>query len=138
MNGTPQRLQVIADKFHSKSLTTVRGIMGPDANDTKAIVMLNRIIEWNISGISMEADQRHVEIILKQLGMESCKGGDIVGVRPTLSEVEVEMSPQDVTRFRSLAARCNRLAADRLDMQFACNEVCRRMSGPCEDEWDVI
>ena len=74
VNGTPQHLQVIADKFHSKYLTKVRGTMGPDTNDVKAVVMLNRIIEWNINGISMEADQRHVEIILKQLGMEQCMG----------------------------------------------------------------
>ena len=41
-------------------------------------------------------------------------------------------------RFRSLAARCNNLAVDRIDLQFACKEVCRRMSGPCDDDWNML
>ena len=30
---------------------------------------MNRIVEWSESGIVHEADQRHAEIILKQMGL---------------------------------------------------------------------
>ena len=46
--------------------------------------------------------------------------------------------PQDARRFRSIAARCKFLAADRIDIQFACNEVCRWMSVPCESDWKML
>ena len=38
--------------------------------DDKSIRILNRVVEWTSSGISYEADQRHAEIIVKQLGLE--------------------------------------------------------------------
>ena len=41
-------------------------------------------------------------------------------------------------RFRSIAARCNFLAADRINIQFACKEVCRGMSVPCESDWKML
>ena len=40
------------------------------------------------------------------------------------------LSGQDITRFRGVAARCNYLAFDRPDIQFATKEVCREMSQP--------
>ena len=42
------------------------------------------------------------------------------------------------TAFRGSAARANYLAADRLDAQFACKEVCRWMSSPSERAWQAL
>ena len=53
-------------------------------------------------------------------------------------EEETELLPQDARRFRSIAARCNFLAADRVDIQFACKEVRRRMSTPCEFDGKML
>ena len=40
-------------------------------------------------GISYEADQRHVEIMLRDLGLESnCKSTPIPYVKPTVEELE--------------------------------------------------
>jgi len=138
VSGTEEHLKIVEDKFRSKYLTKIRGIIGPDPDDLKSIVMLNRVIEWSEIGINMEADQRHVELILKQLEMEDCRGSDIVGSQVTLDENDAKMGSEEVTQFRSLAARCNFLAADRIDMQFACKEVCRRMSGPCIGDWEML
>ena len=60
-------------------LTKVRGVIGPESHDTKAMTILNRIVEWRTDGIVMEADPRHVELVLRELGMEQCKGSDVVG-----------------------------------------------------------
>ena len=38
------------------------------------------------------------------------------------------MTGTDITKFRSLAARCNFFASDRVDIQFACKEIGRRMT----------
>ena len=77
-------------------------------------------------------------MILKEMGMEECKGSDVVGRTRLDDEEETELLPQDARRFRSIAARCNFLAADRIDIQFACKEACRRMSAPCESDWKML
>ena len=53
----------IGEKFQSKH----RGRLGPTQSDTKEI--LNRIISWTEQGTLYEADQRHVEICLKEVGV---------------------------------------------------------------------
>ena len=45
-----------------------RGRIGPARQDTKSMSILNRVVEWTDEGIWYEPDQRHVELILKDLG----------------------------------------------------------------------
>ena len=45
-------------------------MIGEDPDLEKIGRMLNRVIEWNCDGITIEADQRHVREILKGLEME--------------------------------------------------------------------
>jgi len=47
-----------------------RGRLGSGENDQKSVRILNRIITWNKDEIQFEADQRHAEIIVKQLGLK--------------------------------------------------------------------
>ena len=112
--------------------------MGPETADDKSVVVLGRIIEWKEHGVDDEADPRHVELILKEMGMEECKGSDVVGRTRLDDDEEGKLLPQDARRFRSMAARCNFIAADRIDVQFECKEVCRRMSAPCESDWKML
>ena len=100
--------------------------------------MLGRIIEWKEHGVDVEADPRHVELIMKEMGMEECKGSDVVGRTRLDDDEEGKLLPQDARRFRSMAARCNFIAADRIDIQFECKEVCRRMSASCESDWKML
>ena len=88
--------------------------------------------------MDVEAVPRHVELILKEMGMEECKGSDVVGRTRLDDDEEGKLLPHDARRFRSTAARCNFIAADRIDIQFACKEVCRRMSAPCESDWKML
>ena len=122
--------KAICDKYKAK----VRATLGPEITDDKSVVMLCR----KEHGVDVEADPRHVELILKEMGMEECKGSDVVGRTRLTGEEEGELLPQDARRFRSIAARCDFLAADRIDIQFACKEVCRRMSVPCESDWKML
>ena len=40
--------------------------------------------------------------------------------------------------FRGVAARCNYLSLDRLDLQYAAKEICRYMSSPCVRSWGKL
>ena len=51
---------------------------------------------------------------------------------------EVYLDDKDATRFRSGVARCNYLAADRPDIQYATKEVARGMSKPTQGLWDQL
>ena len=44
-----------------------RGRLGPGQSDDKAMRILNRVVQWTSEGIAYEADQRHAELIVKQL-----------------------------------------------------------------------
>ena len=55
----------ISDKFEVK----FRGRLGPEDTDDKSIRILNRIATWDDEGIKYEADQRHADIIIKELGL---------------------------------------------------------------------
>ena len=48
-----------------KFLIKVIGQLGGDANDSKEMRVLNRILRWDVDGIRYEADPRHHELILK-------------------------------------------------------------------------
>ena len=41
----------------------MKGILGPDTHDMKAITILNRIVEWIEARIQYEADPWHVDLI---------------------------------------------------------------------------
>ncbi len=43
------------------------------------MVMLGCIVEWNPQGIDVEADPRHIELILKEMNVESYKGSAVLG-----------------------------------------------------------
>eukprot|EP00971_Amphidinium_carterae_P234834 4659830-Amphidinium_carterae.1 len=52
----------------------VRGRLGPEADDSKEMRALNRIIRWrcdcNPERLEYEADPRHAEVAIKSLSLE--------------------------------------------------------------------
>ena len=85
------------------------------------------------NGWEYGADPRHAELIIEQLGVSESRTLSTPGVDGEAEEDSIEdiaISGADGTRFRGVAARCNYLAMDRPDIQFATNEVCREMSSP--------
>ena len=80
----------------------------------------------------MEADLRHAELIVEQLGLEDSKPVTTAGVDMEIEcaawaeEPEGEELPAaEATRYRAIGARCNYLPPDRPDIQYAVKEVCR-------------
>ena len=98
---------------------------------------MNRIIQWEDTTIICEADTRHAEIIIKQMGM---KGNSRPVATPGHNEKEEEGDDEELdteraTTYRALVARANYLAQDRTDIGYTAKELCRRMSAPRERDW---
>jgi len=112
----------------------MRGRMGCGDDDDKSMRILNRIVTWYPDRVDYEPDQRHAEIIIKQMGLEE----DTKGVVSPGSRRDAKASDADKTEladkaaslYRAMAARANYLAQDRSDIRFAVKELCRRMAKP--------
>ena len=110
------------------------------------------MLRWDPSGLVYEPDQRHAEVIIRELGLENAGSVLTPGTRAEqnvasapsevlgipVEEDSEPMDPQDATRFRGLAARCNYLGQDRVDLQYACKEVSRRMAKPRCHDWQLL
>ena len=95
---------------------------------------MNRIVRWTSTGIEYEADPRQVEKLLQEIELEGANGAATPG-RKVLAhqiETETELSERDYTKYRSLVARANYLAADRIDIIYLSKECCRFMSKPTD------
>ena len=89
--------------------------------------------------ITYEADQRHAEIIVNQLGLEnSVKTLTTPGRREGTEGDEMELTGEEVTKYRAMTARANYLAQDRSDIQFSVKELCRKASDPRSGDWKAL
>ena len=81
--------ECISSRFEVK----FRGRLGPGRDEEHSIRILNRVLEWTDEGLRYEADQRHAEIIIQQLGLRSdskpvsspsvaSSGDDLYGPKP--------------------------------------------------------
>ena len=106
-------------------------LIGPGGEQTGKV--LNRIITFTGDGYELEADQRHSEMIVEQLGVSGSGGITTAGCQNEeveSPEQEEKLPDGDITLFRGVAARANYLGPDRPDMLYASKEVCREMSSP--------
>ena len=109
--------------------------------------ILNRIVEFDQDGIPYEGDQRHVEICLKEVGLEGssnpistpidrsskdpkCRNG----ISNSASDSEL-LNPSAATKYRGIVARMNYLGQDRSEIQFAVKELGEEMSHPTQASW---
>ena len=59
-------------EIQRKLEVTIRGRLGPGGkDDSKSIRLLNRVFGWIEQGILIEADQRHAELIVRDLELQS-------------------------------------------------------------------
>eukprot|EP00973_Karenia_brevis_P036614 5046527-Karenia_brevis.AAC.1 len=117
-------------------------LLGPGKHDKKQIRVLNRVIAWKPWGIEYEADQRHTDIIVKQLGLQKAKAVTspvmpecVEAVRRR--EQEEPLNKADSSQYRGLAARLNYLAQDRPDLQYAAKLVAQHMSSLRASDWNL-
>ena len=86
---------------------------------------------------------RHAELIIEQMNVGGGKGVSTPGCYATDREAEGgkegdELRGGEATKYRAVAARCNYLALDRPDIQYAVKEACRDMSKPNDGSWQKL
>ena len=129
-SGMQEDLDWLKDEL-AKSYEIQTQCIGAGGSCEREGKVLNRIVRYTELGWQLEADPRHAELIIEQLGV----GGSRSVVTPGIEDddiegVEVNIEGADATRFRGVAARCNYLSFDRPDLQYATKEVCREMAKP--------
>ena len=102
-------------------------VLGPGQRHQRQLRVLNRVLTWTASGIQYGADQRHAEILVRELGMDKAKPLSTPGSRdgagkagpagdPAWQLPKVEganedeedlLDKKDATSYRGLAARAN-------------------------------
>ena len=139
--GYHDDLEWLKSVMDTKFAVKCRGIVGPSAGDSKSIKILNRVMEWTSEGIMYEPDQRHAELLVRDLGLnEKSKSVVTPGIKTKSEKGKDELDPelpltaQDAAMFRAMTARANYLAQDRSDIQFAVKELCSKMSNPCNKD----
>ena len=118
-----------------------KGVIGPEEHDVKSVRVLNRVIEWKEDKIIYEADQRHAEIIIDEMGVRNGRTAKTPGEKDKLESEngeDEELSGSEATMYRALAARANYVAADRPDVQFSVKEICRKMAVPVRRDWGKL
>ena len=108
--------------------------------DTKEVKMLNRIIRYEGGQWQYEADPRHSDIIVEEMGMGDSRGTKTPCERARKDETEEEifMNNADASKYRQITARANYLASDRPDIQYAVKVACQRMARPRVFDWEPL
>ena len=89
-------------------------------------------------GWRVEPDQRHVDLIVKDLDLESANEVVTLGEKDPKGkavENEEELGPSEATQYRAIVARANYPASDRPDIMYAVKELCRGMATPTTTHW---
>ena len=89
----------------------------------------------------MEPDQRHADNIIQDLQLSAANGVTSPGendTREIMDEFQEELGPSYTTTYRAITARANYLAADRLDLMYAVDELCRGMAKSSRLHWHKL
>ena len=79
-----------------------------------------------------EADPRHAEIVITELGLDGCKALTTLVVKTEVDEDSPALDEIGTTRYESLVARVHYFAAGRFDMQEFCGQFSTIMAKPAE------
>ena len=139
-SGPAKALDWFEQSIAKEYEVTIGPRLGPGPADAKEGRALDRVIRWCGDRIEYEADPRQVERLVAECGLTGAKTVATPGVKATFKDLEGDEDlPRHLhTAFRGAAARANYLAADRIDGQFACKEVCRWMAKPTEQAWKAL
>jgi hypothetical protein len=137
--GNEHSLDWIRTMIQGRFEVKLRGRLGPDNGDDKAIRILNRIVTWDNHGIKYEADQRHAEIIIRQLGLSEESNSVVTpGIKSNGGGDDKKLDSKEASQYRAMVARANYLSQDRSDIQFSVKELCRAMLEPTVGNWMAL
>ena len=137
-------IKAVEQLLKSKYTVKVVSVIGDGSLQQEAVI-LNRIVRYvppnkaNRRAMEIEPDQRHVDILLREHGLDDSrsKGLDTPRVKKSESQVFAGLeSPlldrEGVRLYRSGAVRISYLGQDRADVQEAAKCLSRRMQSPTQ------
>ena len=142
VSGPEQHLKWLAENFALR-WEVKTAILGPDAHHVQETKVLNRRLRWTAAGIEHEADIRHRQVILEQLGLLDGTTKPVTTPRGpqepwSLEDEGALLDGTEATLFRALVARMNYLAPDRPDIQYVVKEAAKRMGKPRRPDWSLL
>ena len=111
------------------------GTIGIEVEGSKRISFLNRVIRLEtIEGrhcAVIEADSRHAELLIEELGLKNGKGVETADVKKSVDQQLLEakaaaLPPDMVKKYRSLVMRAAYLSQDRADLGHAVKTLSRK------------
>ena len=124
--GSKDHLEWFATELGKHWTIEVRGYLGPPgmAGTQQTIDILNRLVTWGAKGIELEADPRHAEIIMNEMGCAGAKVSSAL-VKERVEEVDSAepLDPEEIPRYRSVSMRLAYLAQDRPGLAGTCQGV---------------
>eukprot|EP00435_Cladocopium_sp_Y103_P063045 s567_g24.t1 len=134
----------LRDQLAEAWTVETRGILAPPGSNVpdsvQQLSVLNRLVTWTHAGIELEADPRHVELILGDLDLKSCVPVTSPLVKEKASD-EVDETPlagEEAARYRSIAMRIGYLASDRPDLLRSTRELAKGLQNPTAYHWTLL
>ena len=105
-SGKASMLRWLKDGM-AKTLEIKTNIIGPNADQGKEMVILNRKLKWEKDGITWEPDGKLIEGIMRDLKMEDAKGVAapcLEGIKEHMVKREESkmLEKEETTRYRSI------------------------------------
>ena len=139
LSGRRSLYNAFQDELGKHWLVKTTAVMGRNVEmgDVQEAIRLNRLLRLYPPGAEggerweLEADFRHVEILVSQMGLSNeSKAVSTSGVRTNDEEVGKELDAEGRVCYRSWTMRASYLSQDRCELQFAVKEFARRMQQP--------
>ena len=125
LSGRRSLCKAFREELGKHLLVKTIAVMGPNV-EMGDVQEAERGERWEL-----EADPRHVEILVSQKGLNNeSKAVSTPGVRTTDEEDDKELGAEDRAYYRSWTIRASYLSQDRCDLQFALKKLPRRMQQP--------
>ena len=139
--GPKDKLQWFADALKKFWTIDIRGILGPPGmkDVDHSIVILNRLVTWTDKGIELEADPRHVALLIQKVGCEGSKVSTPL-VKERIEEAlnSEELSEEQATMYRSASMRLAYLSQDRPDLLVLGKELAKGLKKPTQAHFQML
>lgn len=113
--GGYEDLTWLRDEMSQKYELKVQ-IAGWEPGDDKELSFLGRTSRLGPDGVTMEGDDKHVQILLEEWDMQACSAVSTPYVKPTqafVASASRDLPPKEASLFRRAAARVNYIALGR-------------------------
>ena len=141
--GSYEELKWLEAELGKVWTVETRGILARPGSELPGVIhqisVLNRLVTWTHEGIEMEADPRHVDLVLEQLGLE--KSLSVTTPLVKTKEEDMDKTPlgtAEAALYRSIAMRIGYLSMDRPDLLRTVRELAKGLKEPQQHHWGLL